>query len=81
MTACHQPCEKVTGTEIPFAWFSHGLRIIDIANPHSPREVAHFMPDVAQGCDRVQSNDVTVDARGLIYLIDRLRGLTIVERI
>ena len=26
------------------------------------------------------SNDVTVDARGLIYLIDRLRGLTIVER-
>jgi hypothetical protein len=24
---------------------------------------------------------VTVDARGLIYLIDRLRGLTIVERV
>jgi hypothetical protein len=80
MTACHQPCEKVTGTEIPFAWFSHGLRIIDIANPHAPREVAHFMPDIAAGCDRVQSNDVTVDARGVIYLIDRLRGLTIVER-
>jgi hypothetical protein len=20
MTACHQPCEKVTGNEIPFAW-------------------------------------------------------------
>ena len=80
MTACHQPCEKVTGTEIPFAWFSHGLRIIDIANPHAPREVAHFMPDVAQGCDRLQSNDVTVDTRGLIYVIDRLRGLTIVER-
>jgi hypothetical protein len=79
MTACHQPCEKVSGTEIPFAWFSHGLRIIDIANPHAPREVAHFMPDVATGCDRVQSNDVTVDSRGLIYLIDRLRGLTIVE--
>jgi len=38
------------------------------------------MPDVAQGCDRVQSNDVTVDTRGLIYVIDRLRGLTIVER-
>jgi hypothetical protein len=29
----------------------------------------------------VQSNDVTVDARGLIYLIDRLRGLTILERV
>jgi hypothetical protein len=28
-----------------------------------------------------KSNDVTVEARGLIYLIDRLRGLTIVERV
>jgi hypothetical protein len=49
----------------PLPWYSRGLRIIDIANPHAPREVAHFMPDVAAGCDRVRSNDVTVDARGL----------------
>ena len=59
MTGCHQPCEIVTGTEIPFAWFSHGLRIIDIKNPHSPREIAHYLPDVPAGCDRVSSNDVT----------------------
>ncbi len=81
MTGCHQPCEKVTGAEIPCAWFSHGLRIIDISNPHGIREVAHFMPDLPPGSDRVQTNDVTVDARGLIYMIDRLRGLTIVERV
>jgi hypothetical protein len=81
MTGCHQPCEKVTGTEIPCAWFSHGLRIIDISNPHGIREVAHFMPDLPPGSERVQTNDVTVDARGLIYMIDRLRGLTIVERV
>jgi hypothetical protein len=80
-TACHQPCEIVTGTEIPTAWFTKGLRIIDVANPHTLREVAHFVPDVPEGTDRVQSNDVTVDERGLIYLIDRRRGLTIVERI
>jgi len=80
-TACHQPCEIVTGTEIPTAWFTQGLRIIDIANPHMLREVAYFVPDVSDGADRVQSNDVTVDERGLIYLIDRLRGLTIIERI
>jgi hypothetical protein len=80
MTACHQPCEKVMGTEIPFAWFAQGLRIIDVKNPHGPREVAHFMPDVPEGTDRVSSNDLTVDDRGLIYLIDRRRGLTIVER-
>jgi hypothetical protein len=54
--------------------------MIDVKDPHSPREVAHFMPDVPQGTDRVSSNDVTVDERGLIYLIDRRRGLTIVER-
>jgi hypothetical protein len=28
----------------------------------------------------VSSNDLTVDDRGLIYLLDRVRGLTIVER-
>jgi len=81
MTSCHQPCEKVTGTEIPFAWFAHGLRIIDVKNPHTPREVAHFLPDPPAGTDRVSSNDVTVDDRGLIYLIDRRRGLTILERL
>lgn len=80
MTTCHQPCEKVTGPEIPFAWFAHGLRMLDVSNPHSPREVAHFVPDVPPGLDRVSSNDVTVDERGLIYLIDRRRGLTIIER-
>jgi hypothetical protein len=38
------------------------------------------MPDVPAGSERVSSNDLTVDDRGLIYLLDRVRGLTIVER-
>jgi hypothetical protein len=38
------------------------------------------VPDVPQGSERVQSNDVTVDDRGLIYLLDRVRGLHILER-
>jgi hypothetical protein len=29
---------------------------------------------------RVSSNDVFVDSRGLLYLIDRMSGLTILER-
>jgi hypothetical protein len=70
----------VLSTEIPFAWFAYGLRIVDVKNPHAPREVAHFMPDVPEGTDRVSSNDLTLDDRGLIYLLDRRRGLTIVER-
>lgn len=80
MTACHQPCEKVTGNEIPFAWFAQGLRIIDIGNPQAPKEVAWYMPDPAKGASRVSSNDITVDDRGLFYLIDRVGGLSIVER-
>jgi hypothetical protein len=80
-TGCHQPSERVTGTEIPVAWFAHGLRIVDIARPHAPVEVAHFLPAVPEGHDRVSSNDVCVDDRGLLYLIDRGRGLHILERV
>src|SRR5207249_2059966 len=79
-TGCHQPCEEVRGTEIPVAWFAHGLRIVDIADPHAPREVASFVPAVPEGQERVCSNDVCVDARGLIYLIDRGRGLHRIAR-
>jgi hypothetical protein len=80
-TGCHQPCERVTGTEIPVAWFAHGLRIVDIADPHAPREAAHFLPEPPEGHSRVSSNDVEVDDRGLFYLIDRGRGLHILERV
>lgn len=78
-TGCHQPCEIVTGEVIPFAWFAKGLRMIDISEPHAPRETGHFEPDPQPGCDRLCANDVTVDDRGLIYVIDRLRGMHIVE--
>ena len=80
-TGCHQPSEIVTGPIIPFAWFSKGIRMLDISNPHIPKEVAHFEPNPQPGCDRVCANDITVDDRGLIYFIDRLRGLHIVEQI
>jgi hypothetical protein len=26
MTACHQPAETITGSEVPAAWFANGLR-------------------------------------------------------
>lgn len=79
-SGCHQPVEKIWGTEVPFAWFAQGLRILDISHPHTPREVAHYVPDPAPGAKRCQSNDVYMDDRGLIYLIDRVRGLEILER-
>ncbi|MFE0753603.1 LVIVD repeat-containing protein [Inquilinus sp. NPDC058860] len=79
MTGCHQPSERFTGTVIPFAWFAQGLRLVDIADPFAPREVGHFLPDPPAGEERASSNDVTIDDRGLIYLIDRINGVDIIE--
>lgn len=79
-SGCHQPIENITGTEIPAAWFMQGLRIIDIGRPRAPKEVARFVPDAPQGFDHPLSNDVFVDDRGLIFLLDRQRGFHILER-
>jgi hypothetical protein len=79
MTGCHQPSERFSGTIIPFAWFAQGLRLFDIADPFAPREVGHYLPDPPKGADRASSNDVTMDARGLIYLVDRIRGVDVIE--
>jgi hypothetical protein len=79
MSGCHQPSERFHGTVIPFAWFAQGLRLVDIADPFAPREVGHFLPHPADGEERPSSNDVTVDDRGLIYLVDRVRGVDIIE--
>ncbi len=79
MMGCHQPSERFRGAIIPFAWFARGLRIVDIADPFRPRELAFFEPDPPEGCVMASSNDATLDARGLIYLVDRQGGVDIVE--
>jgi len=79
MTGCHQPSERLRGSVIPFAWFAQGLRLVNIDDPFAPKEVGHFLPDPAAGEARPSSNDVTIDGRGLIYLIDRVRGLDVIE--
>ena len=79
MTGCHQPSERFSGSIIPFAWFAQGLRFFDIADPFAPREVGHFKPEPPVGSKQVSSNDVTMDGRGLVYLIDRIRGVDVIE--
>jgi hypothetical protein len=79
MTGCHQPSERFQETVIPFAWFAQGLRLFDVADPFTPVEVGHYLPDAPAGAERASSNDVTIDDRGLIYLIDRIRGVDIIE--
>ena len=78
MMGCHQPSERPAGTIIPFAWFAQGLRLVDIADPYAPREVGHYLPDAPRGGTVPSSNDVTIDERGIIYLVDRVHGVDII---
>ena len=76
----HQPHEQVGKDNLVYAaWFSGGLRVIDISNPYRPEEVGSYVPTAGQGCGTTQSNDVFVDRKGLIYVIDRCRGLDILK--
>lgn len=76
----HQFREKMDGTLVYVTWFSGGLRIVDVADPFRPTEVAHFIPEPVNGEPAPQSNDVDVDENGLIYLLDRNNGFDILER-
>jgi hypothetical protein len=75
----HQFHERMTGTLVHAVWFSAGLRVIDIADPMAPREVGYFIPDPVGGRPAPQSNDVMLDQRGLIYMVDRHVGFDVLE--
>jgi hypothetical protein len=76
----HQFREKMDSTQVYLTWFSGGLRIVDLADPFKPTEVAHFIPEPINGNPSPQSNDVDVDGNGLIYLLDRNAGFDILDR-
>ncbi len=68
------------------AWFNAGVRALDIRDPFHPKEVGYYIPAVtsqtekrcvrsAAGVERckvaIQTNNVEVDDRGYIYIVDR----------
>ena len=76
-----------------FSWFNAGMRVVDVRDPFHPVEVAYYIPATTpntdprcvtrEGVERcktaIQTNNVEVDDRGLIYLVDRANtGLHIV---
>ena len=82
------------GKVVFIAYFNAGVRAVDIRDPFRPREVGYFIPAVTPNTDRrcvdvggaprckvaIQTNNVEIDERGLVYLADRANtGLHIVE--
>lgn len=77
--APHQPHEEIIDGLMFVAWFSHGLRVIDVSRPTYPVEIARHMPQLRSEFGPL-SNDVFVDGPNCrIYLLDRVRGLEILE--
>jgi hypothetical protein len=76
---CHQFQEHMEDTLVFCTWFAGGLRVIDIRDPMRPEEVGWYIPEPCGGYPSPQSNDVEVDARGLVYVLDRNFGLDILE--
>ena len=75
----HQPAEQVYDNKMFVTWFSGGLRVVDVTNPYSLQEIGYYVPNPGRGQKTVKSNDVYRVANGLLYLIDRLDGLEILE--
>ena len=64
------PGSTVDDRLIYATFYNAGLRVVDISDPVAPKEVAYYVPKAPSTQKAIQTNQVFVDARGLIYLSD-----------
>jgi hypothetical protein len=62
-------------------YFNAGVRVVDVSDAKTPREVAWYVPAAPPNRKSIQFNDILVGADGLVYATDRFTGgLYILER-
>jgi hypothetical protein len=67
-------------SEVIFATYQNaGVRVFNIGSAFRPEEIAYFVPPAPAAATPIQSVDVFVDARGLVYVTDFNAGLYILE--
>jgi len=77
-----------------FSHFNAGVRVLDVRDPFHPKEIGYYIPAITEKTDKrcvgagvderckvaIQTNNVEVDDRGYIYIVDRAdSGLHILE--
>jgi hypothetical protein len=82
------------GRVLFIAHFNAGVRAIDVRDPLQPKEIGYYVPAVTEKTDKrcigtgaeqkckiaIQTNNVEVDDRGYIYIVDRANtGMHILE--
>lgn len=83
----NRPGSFVSADFVFATWQNAGVRVFDIRDPYRPNEIGALVPpaparlmDARPGREKViQSADVFVDARGLVYCTDYNAGLYILE--
>jgi hypothetical protein len=76
----HIPADGPWKDLVFLTYFNAGLRVVDVSDPLRPKEVGYYVPQVPEGQEIIQSNDIGADAHGRLYLIDRWgAGMHILE--